>query len=255
MPRFQTAAAPVSCYCLLALALIQGLFAATIENIMSAPSPQTPDFDDLADLFWRLGVMQSPSQLQGFLAGQVAVAGAPDQGQWLQQASEFIDSVEPPNSDENRLLIALYQATSFQFAEGDIGFVLLLPDDAVEITQRVDALSQWCQGFLTGFARGGKAVAQHSGQRQYSEDVTEILNDMGAISQIGLTEQDEDEAQRERDFFELCEYLRLGAITIHLECQHSETPAPTGSSEQAGAAVIASPAGLFAGRSDSGKLH
>jgi uncharacterized protein YgfB (UPF0149 family) len=224
---------------------------------MSAQPPQTPDFDDLADLFWRLGVMQSPSQLQGFLAGQIAVAGAPDSGQWLRQASEFIDSVEPPNSDENRLLVALYQATSFQFSEGDIGFALLLPDDAVEITQRVDALSQWCRGFLTGFARGGKALQQHSGKRQYSEDVTEVLNDMAAISQVSLTEQDDQEAQRERDFFELCEYLRLGAITIHLECQQSEPAVASAGAAPAGEtdAAIASPAGLFAGRSDAGKLH
>jgi len=242
-------------YLLLVPTLMRGLSAATIESIMSVSSPSTPDFDELADLFWRLGVMQSPSQLQGFLAGQIAVAGALDQQQWLRQASEFIDSVEPPNSDDNRLLIALHQAASFQFSEQDIGFVLLLPDDGVEITQRVDALSQWCQGFLAGFARGGKAIAEHSGKRKYSEDVAEVLTDMGAISQIGLTEQDDEEAQRERDFFELCEYLRLGAITIHLECQQSEAQAPTTSAATADAAVITSPAGLFGSSDDTGKLH
>ena len=78
---------------------------------------------------------------------------------------------------------------------------------------------------------------------------------MGAISQIGLTEQDDEEAQRERDFFELCEYLRLGAITIHLECQQSDTPAPTTGQAGEPDAAIASPAGLFAGRGDAGKLH
>ena len=33
----------------------------------------TPEFDELADVFWRRGVMQSPSALQGRLAGQLAV--------------------------------------------------------------------------------------------------------------------------------------------------------------------------------------
>ena len=48
---------------------------------------------------------------------------------------------------------------------------------------------------MTGFAMAGKDVQQQQGQRQYSKDVSEALSDMGAISQIGLAEEDADEKQ------------------------------------------------------------
>lgn len=60
---------------------------------MTEKKPQTPEFDEIADLFWRLGVMQSPSRLQGFLAGQIAVANVPTVETWLSQAITFRKSV------------------------------------------------------------------------------------------------------------------------------------------------------------------
>lgn len=223
---------------------------------MTEKKPQTPEFDEIADLFWRLGVMQSPSRLQGFLAGQIAVANVPTVETWLSQAITFIESVEPPNSDEERLLIDLHRATCFAFIEGDMEFELLLPDDAVEITQRVDSMSQWCKGFLTGFAMAGKEVQQQQGQRQYSKDVSDALSDMGAISQVGLTGDDSEEKQREQDYFEISEYLRLAAINIYFECNQKTGAAAvtlTADSDKA----ISSPSGLFSNKSEDSnkKLH
>jgi uncharacterized protein YgfB (UPF0149 family) len=211
-----------------------------------------PDFDEVADLFWRLGVMQSPSQLQGYLIGQLAVGNAPTLEQWLQQAAAYTDSVEPPNSDENQLLAQIYQVACGQLTEGAMGLQLLLPDDAVEITQRTDSLGAWCKGFLTGFAMAGKEVQQQQGQRQYSKDVSEALSDMGAISQVVLTDEDSDEQQREQNFFEIAEYLRLAAITIFLECnrESESTPEQNGVEEQS-AGTASSPAALFG----KNKLH
>ena len=80
-------------------------------------------------------------------------------------------------------------------------------------------------------------IQQAQGQQQYSQDVTEAITDIAAISQIGLGDDDEDAQQREHNLFDLVEYLRLAAITIYLECHQAEavaaTEPPVGSKDQA----------------------
>jgi uncharacterized protein YgfB (UPF0149 family) len=226
--------------------------------IMSDYETAMPDFDEIADLFWRLGVMQSPSQLHGFLSGQIAVANEPTMDVWLAQAQTYMEGVEPTNSDENRLLMQLYSSSCQQFSSGNLEYELLLPDDAVEISQRVECLSQWCSGFLAGFAMAGKDVQARGVSRQYSENVAEALSDMGSISQVELSDDDVNEEQRERDYFEISEYLRLAAITIYLECkQQDETdkgePSATRSSDDKKDFKARSPADLFSSKNN--KLH
>lgn len=213
---------------------------------MAELNVQLPDFDDIADMFWRLGVMHSPSQLQGYLLGVISVGDLPTQEQWPDQAAAVMETVEPPNMDERRLLTQLYQAVYSQLQADEMSLVLLLPDDAAEITQRVDALGQWCKGFLTGFAMGGKALQQQAGPRQYSEEVSEVLNDMGAISQISLSEEDADAEQREQDYVEISEYLRVATMNIYLECnQPMETVAATHKASTTADKNLSSPANLF----------
>lgn len=80
-----------------------------------------PGFDQLADMYWRLGVMQSPSQLQGYLVGLLAVGDPIALEQWPQQAANLIDAVETPNAEERRLLLSLHGATQAQLVSGELG--------------------------------------------------------------------------------------------------------------------------------------
>ncbi len=218
---------------------------------MSTDIPM-PEFDQLADIYWRLGGMQSPSQLHGYLVGQLAVGEELQPEVWLQQAEVFIDAVEPPNEEDAKVILALLGASHAQLKAGEMGLQMLLPDDAAEITQRVDSIGQWCQGFMAGFAQGGKAIAEQQGQQQYSQEVSEALSDLAAISQISLTNDDTDLEQSEQNIFEITEYLRLAAITIYMECVHAAAAASTDK-------IAAEPAGLGSvnklfGKSDN-KLH
>lgn len=201
-----------------------------------------PEFDQIADIYWRLGGMQSPSQLHGYLVGQLAVGETLDPDRWLEQVAAYIDAVEPPNAEDGRLLLAFLGATEASVKAGEMDLQLLLPDDAVEITQRVDSIGQWCQGFMAGFAQGGKYIQQQQGQQQYSKDVSEAISDVASISQISLNDDDTDLEQSEQNIFELTEYLRLAAITIYLECNRSaETLAETQADSDTGVAVEPEP--------------
>ena len=211
-----------------------------------------PEFDQLADIYWRLGGMQSPSQLHGYLVGQLAVGEELQPEVWLQQAEVFIDAVESPSEEDAKVLLALYGATHAHLQAGEMELQMLLPDDAVEITQRVDSIGQWCQGFMAGFAQGGKAIAEQQGQQQYSQDVSEALSDLAAISQIGLGDDDADMEQSEQNIFEITEYLRLAAITIYMACINA-AQAAEGESTKAEPDVVESVSHLF-GKTDN-KLH
>lgn len=221
---------------------------------MSLQQPM-PDFDELADSFWRLGVMCSPAQLQGYLLGILAVGFECRDEQWLQLAAVFIDPVESPAEVDNQTLLELLHAAQEQLQGGGLDLQLLLPGDDVEISLRVDALGQWCQGFLAGFAYGGKQ-RQDQGPQQFSAAVKDVIRDIGAISQVALGDGDEDEGEREKSFFELTDYLRLAAINIFLETSGAAGATPA-AAEQAPAPeqAIQSAADLFAARPDKDKLH
>ena len=177
----------------------------------------TPNFDDLATVFWRLGSMLPPSQLQGYLMGQLSVGAQLAEPEWLEQAWQLIDGVEPGSDEDNQLLAELLASTQAIFAEGSLSAKLLLPDDDVELSQRVECLGFWCQGFLTGFALAGKQKQSEQGQQAYTNEVSEALSDMAAIAQIGLSEEDGGE-QSESDFVDVIEYVRLAAMNIYFEC-------------------------------------
>jgi uncharacterized protein YgfB (UPF0149 family) len=180
-----------------------------------------PDFDHIADIYWRLGGMQSPSQLHGYLVGQLSVGETIDPDRWLEQVVAYIDAVEAPNEEDGRMLLTFLGATEASVKAGEMDLQLLLPDDAVEITQRIESIGQWCKGFMAGFAQGGKSIQEHQGQQQYSQDVSEAVSDVAAISQISLSDDDTDLEQSEHNIFEVTEYLRVAAITIYLECNRA----------------------------------
>ena len=109
-------------------------------------------------------------------------------------------------------------------ADGELGFQLLLPDSEEFLSVRAQALARWSESFVCGFV----AVT-----RELSEDDREVLNDIAAISQIddGESEEQTDRNRselnnpenadsNERDFIELCEYVRLAAMDLYRDsCQ------------------------------------
>lgn len=209
-------------------------------------STSFPDFDEIATIAWRLGSMLSPSQLQGYLIGQLAVGGKVSAEAWVAQAVQQIDGVEAPAPEEQQLLADVYDACQDLVVQGNLEVQLMLPDDDADLSQRVECLGFWCQGFLAGFAVAGKQKQQAKGQQKYTDVVSEALADIAAIAQIGLAEADDSE-QSEGDFFEVLEYVRLAAMNIYLECV---APAEDKSKPAEVISAAQTPADLF-----SKKLH
>jgi len=95
----------------------------------------------------------------------------------------------------------------------DMSFVPLLPEDDALMEERMEALGQWCQSFLTGFAAGLSRRGIES-LKGLPEEAQEIVQDFAVIAQLE-TELAEDEVEEgEANYMELQEYVKLGALLV-----------------------------------------
>jgi uncharacterized protein YgfB (UPF0149 family) len=144
-----------------------------------------------------------PAELHGLVCGLAATG---------HEQFPFPDFVELAGAD-----VLTDEATVSEFVNDsleillspDFSFQPLLPDDDEELAVRLTALSEWCAGFLSGFAAGIPAEARPSA---LPPDVQEILHDFVSIS--GLDTDAEGGEQDETSYMELFEYVKVGAVLV-----------------------------------------
>ncbi len=169
------------------------------------------EFDEVSNLFVSLGAHNSPAEMHGLLVGQLAAGKRMSYDDWLVVAREFIDTDSTFSKDEEEQLQFVYMATLTALADEELGFYPLLPGDDIELELRLNSLGHWCQGFLAGFALVEKQV------EALSDIVNDALNDLAAISQVGINESDDWDESADDDLFQIVEYVRLAAMNIFIE--------------------------------------
>ena len=176
-----------------------------MENYLSGE--EVLDFDEFANQLLEQGAEQSPAHLQGAICGILAGAGARDPEYCLASASQALELGLHGELAENCLRLA--DVTLKAMADDGFDFQLFLPDDEVEMEHRIQALADWCSGFLAGYSM---SVAD-PGTGALDEEAAEVLKDIAAIAEATVdAERDPDEA--ENHFFELTEYLRLATLNL-----------------------------------------
>ncbi len=178
-------------------------------------------YDEAADLLSAQDVMATPAELHGVLCGLLC-GGAPYQGNgWLQAFNELVNDGQPLPASVSSWLREVGDA-SWQGLEGDAGLTLLLPTEETSLEERLLAVADWAQAFLAGFA-----VMQRK-LDTLSDDLQEILADMGEITRLEQTLEEEEGGGSEADFMVIYEHLKLGAIMAFEECGATEdgSPAP-----------------------------
>lgn len=179
------------------------------------------DFDELADHLLEQGLDSSPARLHGCLCGLLCAGAGFEAERGLDGLSQALDLHVHGELAES--VLRLYTVSAAALADEEFSFHLLLPDDEVDIESRTGALAHWSKGFLAGFAHtsaGGGAAAP------LSEESTEILRDVAAISEAAVGE-DEEEEESEGSYAELVEYLRFAVLNLFLE-RNTQAPAEPG---------------------------
>ena len=169
-------------------------------------------FDAIANLLVSENVrLVSPAELQGWLVGQLASGARLSPDLWLKSAGQLLELDQFTHENNKVALVALYQQALGQLDGFGLELSLLLPDDDVVLSQRVEALGMWCQGFMSGFGHQGKQTNQ-----SLSAEAHDALNDLSQIAQVA-TDVDDDE-DNESDLMQLEEYIRMVALMLFAEC-------------------------------------
>jgi uncharacterized protein YgfB (UPF0149 family) len=174
--------------------------------------PALPSYNEIADALVNVNPILSPAEVHGLFCGYITATGGAVDNRW----EKFVLG---KNKDETsrELLQQLYETSYHQMSEFSFEFSLLLPDDDSDINIRTEALGSWCQGFLSALQQCEIPI-----KNREESDVTETLNDIIEIAQVNygdIVDDDEDETA----YFELVEYVRLGALLIFHDMK-STTP-------------------------------
>lgn len=167
-----------------------------------------PDYTTLADQMTQGELLASPAEIHGLFVGLLAGGMRHDDKSWQLHLNElFNDNMALPVS-LNRELGSLMATTHTALSDGQFSFQPLLPDDDAPLDERAEAMAQWVQNFVIGFA----LVCQELNKAP--QDIQEIMSDFNSISQMS-TEFDSAGEEDEQAYFEVLEYLRIGAMACY----------------------------------------
>jgi uncharacterized protein YgfB (UPF0149 family) len=133
---------------------------------------------------------------------------------------ELVDLVGGDELTEEFSVEAFVSASVEALTAEDISFTPLLPDEsdaegAFEL--RLEALAEWCAGFLAGFGAAGSVRGLNS-LDELPEEVQEIVGDLSAITEIdveGYADSDgTDTEDAESDLVQIEEFVKVGVLLI-----------------------------------------
>ncbi|MGB0867920.1 MAG: UPF0149 family protein, partial [Granulosicoccaceae bacterium] len=102
--------------------------------------------------------------------------------------------------------------TLAMLADEEVSFMPMLPDTDSALSERADALGQWCRGFAYAVS-----LSAFDPARTLSQDSQELLGDFAAIASVGHEDEDGAEDEAELAYSELEEYVRVGVLLIRDE--------------------------------------
>lgn len=194
-------------HCLITPFHSPAIFASIISFMSVAIMNQKsmPDFQTLNHALSDTTLKLHPSEAHGLISG-VLSGDASGKTPW-----EAIVTGDDDPAKTRELLQTLFEASAAQLDEFLFEFQLIMPPDSEDLTVRAEALTLWCQGFLTGLKLAKVQIVGRS-----PSDMTEAINDMIEIAKMNYEDvvaNEEDEAA----YIELVEYVRMAAILIYQE--------------------------------------
>lgn len=166
-------------------------------------------YDEFERVLREARALPEPAEAHGTLAG--ALCSSRDYGliEWLHE----ILPDDSPDADalQSSVLQNVYDSMVRTLVGNDADFAPLLPDDETPLTERADALSQWCQGFLYGLGSGPA-----SDPSKVSSEAGEIIRDLTEITHVGV-DVDEQNEENETAFAEVVEFVRVGVQLLFVE--------------------------------------
>lgn len=168
---------------------------------------QDLSYQDVQDIVLNSGSAASAAEAHGVLSGLLCLNSRIECDLWLEAV--FGDNKTDLNPAEHALLTRLCETTRHRLDDLDFSFELLLPDDTLPLSERANALAEWCQGFLYG-------LGYRSDGADWPGESSEVLHDILEISRLNPDSAGESD---EVAYAEITEYVRIGIQVIRAELQ------------------------------------
>ncbi|WP_201558799.1 UPF0149 family protein [Psychrobacter sp. 72-O-c] len=146
----------------------------------------------------------SISEVHGLMTGLMTACNPPDEQGWATVFDEL--SFAPLPEAGLTLLAEEAEDTVFQLKDKEdaYSFMPLIPDDEHDLYERVMALKQWANGFMTGFGITDCGL---------TAEENEMLMDLAKIGAIRL-EDDEDFEGGEESYLYIYEFARMVPVSF-----------------------------------------
>jgi uncharacterized protein len=141
----------------------------------------------------------------GTLAGMLCRNSRAEEEQWMSLVLGGETSGEGIAGGD--LFQEMFEETVRLLDDSDLSFDIFLPDEETALSERAQALSEWCQGFLFGL---GQAEQKEGGFGECEE----VVRDFAEISRLDTESAGDDD---EEAFTEICEFVRVGVQLIRGE--------------------------------------
>lgn len=166
-------------------------------------------YQELDSALHQMGAQISAAETHGLLTGMLCLLNDSQTPVWRATLVESLDCGQP-NDKQWKLFDQLVAVMREKFSHLNFDFELMLPDEDVDLKQRVIALGEWCRGYLSGLGMVGM-----SSEDLKNEIVKELVDDLSKIAQVSLGKKAS--AEDEDNYIEIVEFVRIAVQNIQLE--------------------------------------
>jgi uncharacterized protein YgfB (UPF0149 family) len=169
---------------------------------------QLPHFDEVARVFASIFLDLNPSFAHGSWLGFIVGGRHHSPKAWVDFLLQKDDAWAGLDLKLQHLFLSIAEASVEQL--GDIHYVLqlLLPDDEDGLEDRVNAISEWCLGFVVAIESSKTDL-----KPWMQTESQEALADMRDITEVEIDVSEDPHA--EENYAEVVEYLRVAVSLIH----------------------------------------
>lgn len=161
--------------------------------------------NDFKQLISELQIDYTPAEFHGFLSG--LIAGGIQDDSWKTLTYQFTNDGHAFSQAPLAQLTEFYQQLGESFDDTNTLFSLWLIDEENGFAL-ADCIAEWTGHFLLGLG-----LAQPKLQQE-SDEVGEAIDDLGEITKLGYSEEDNNDELLEAAE-EIIEYLRVIALFLH----------------------------------------
>lgn len=179
-----------------------------------------PSHDSVERALEVLNSLGDAAEIHGLLCALFAAGVKLRKQAWLNSLLEQgVDTSDELSKNASAALTRLFDETARHFSTVEnLTVDILMPDDDSPLSDRVEALSHWAQGFITGMKLSGIDV-EHNKNPELQESFTDLTN----ISCLDPQEESDDDS--EGALVELLEYVRVAVAHIHQEIMQEKAGA------------------------------